>query len=1102
MRLITLILLLLIPMAALGQGSVRRVDTLSELLRINPNATGTGDRLSYEVVNRSTNVLWSSPRHVVWKPQSSIPTNGWSVFASPFGGRWVFSDRESPVIDVRWLGMVGDGQTDNKSQFVEMISLAATNAAMFTFPAGVYNVSTNLAFRSNYPINLDTASGYATGWNPSDAATEARIVYTGPLTDVFVDFTPATGIRYGLNIRGITFDANTYAGTAVMIKRNTRGNVEQMRARNGFERVAVIELSQYINFNNLTVSSAEIPFLVTNRIGVSLTNQANLNTFNGMVVNGASEFGVDISDNSKANTIICLGSEGNSGGALRIRSSANQNTINGMWMEQNWLTNRIIQIDSGALNNRIINAYSENREGNVYVDGAYNLISESSFGGLEFGVSGGHNVAQNVILGIGVLPTGPIYNQTLLNVIDATASSRTNTFQDPVAFYGGTIDLVSESNQYPTARLSLGSLLFGDGTTSFPNVGWTRFSASSLATSNTVLMMRSGAHDGVYNVYVSGDAYPRVSLNSDTTYATGPGGPTPADTSFYRMASRTWLSSGSWLIQRPSTSSSAIASYIDGDPQPMWYVRGNGSTEFGPGGSSSLDTTLYRHSAGYLGINYGLYIGSTNVAAALAAASTNGHTHDGRYVLSTNGFSTNLTATGTTTINGTLIATNIGSDLASAGAHRIIVREASTMNLRPMTASYLKGLLDIHVSDISDAGSLGRSIVTNASIAGLMPLIGSGTPNSSVWLRGDGTWSTPPTSGAATNGILDVPIDDVMYGRINGGWVGLDMQYITGVSTYFRSLMEAEDEASLLGSINLTGLTPATIDSPAVHVTRINSGGAESSRHRLNLIAGSGISLALTDDAVDDEADLTVSTSLADSSVTLAKIENVTAGKLLGRTSASAGPPQEITPGAGLLMSGTTLSVDQSSFTSGQILYASASDVSLNGASFTQGAWTNILGSAKSGTSLTIPANTLTSGSTLEIKLAGTMAFDDGTDNNKVRVTVGGLTFTFTFEEVEGFASLAAPWDITCMVTVKTSGTSLLSVIKSTGWWNWTTIEGFTSPAQSSYYGYRTRPVISGSLDTTAPLTISAEFFGDNSTSENSAQFTEFDCNHVIATRY
>lgn len=49
--------------------------------------------------------------------------------------------------------------------------------------------------------------------------------------------------------------------------------------------------------------------------------------------------------------------------------------------------------------------------------------------------------------------------------------------------------------------------------------------------------------------------------------------------------------------------------------------------------------------------------------------------------------------------------------------------------------------------------------------------LGSGTANSSVFLRGDGTWATPTLDPGATNGLGDAPNDGVFYGRKSGGWV-------------------------------------------------------------------------------------------------------------------------------------------------------------------------------------------------------------------------------------------------------------------------------------------------------------------------------------------
>ena len=100
--------------------------------------------------------------------------------------------------------------------------------------------------------------------------------------------------------------------------------------------------------------------------------------------------------------------------------------------------------------------------------------------------------------------------------------------------------------------------------------------------------------------------------------------------------------------------------------------------------------------------------------------------------------------------------------------------------------------------------------------------------------------------------------------------------------------------------------------------------GLTKSGNTINVVAGDD-SLTVAADSivvnVDDstiETDVTngvqvkddgiVTAKIADSNVTLAKIVNVTATRLLGRGSAGTGAPQELTVGSGLSLSGTTLS--------------------------------------------------------------------------------------------------------------------------------------------------------------------------------------------------
>ena len=148
-----------------------------------------------------------------------------------------------------------------------------------------------------------------------------------------------------------------------------------------------------------------------------------------------------------------------------------------------------------------------------------------------------------------------------------------------------------------------------------------------------------------------------------------------------------------------------------------------------------------------------------------------------------------------------------------------------------------------------------------------------------------------------------------------------------------------------LTTLGLLGGGPTTIDSPAKYAVRVGSGGTVSTRHRLNMIASTGLTLAISDDAINDESDVTVSiadrdwgditstssgsvwnidadavgsaeiatgavgtTEVDDNSVTYAKIQNVVASRVLGRgAGAGDGDPEELTIGPGLAMTGAAI---------------------------------------------------------------------------------------------------------------------------------------------------------------------------------------------------
>lgn len=227
--------------------------------------------------------------------------------------------------------------------------------------------------------------------------------------------------------------------------------------------------------------------------------------------------------------------------------------------------------------------------------------------------------------------------------------------------------------------------------------------------------------------------------------------------------------------------------------------------------------------------------------------------------------------------------------------------------------------------------------------------------------------------------------------------------------------------------------------------------------------------------------------------ISYSKIQNVSAGKILGRTDASSGSVQELTPGTGLAVSGSSLVVNPATFTTGEILCAISDEVEITGGSLTDDAWHSFLGNPRAG-SKTIAANAVPVNGIIKIEIYGDCGFDGtaGDGMGKIRVNVGNnFSAVMTMNEDGSLgADNDMPWSVTLVLTLKAG-----NVVRASGGWSYAA----TATGTTSGPSYIARVVPTGTINGSIANAISAEFRGKTIGLSN---FNQFRCNQTIVTRY
>ncbi|MFV8343965.1 beta strand repeat-containing protein [Flavobacterium sp. XS2P39] len=249
---------------------------------------------------------------------------------------------------------------------------------------------------------------------------------------------------------------------------------------------------------------------------------------------------------------------------------------------------------------------------------------------------------------------------------------------------------------------------------------------------------------------------------------------------------------------------------------------------------------------------------------------------------------TNITGTapgltaGKVTTNADLTGdvTSSGSNTTAIGANKVTYAKIQTMTANKLLGS---GQVGNGVGEITLGTGLSFSGSTlNAAGVGGANLAYTNSPTQGVITSDSGTSATVP-AGSIVDASLMLPADKIKLNSISGTNTG-DQTTITGNAGTATTLQ--------------TGRTIST----------------------------SG-DVVYTSPAFNGSANVTAAATISNGAVTYAKLQNLTTNRLLGRSTAGSGVAEEITIGAGLSFSGSTLNATGGSGTVTSVSVASANGV-------------------------------------------------------------------------------------------------------------------------------------------------------------------------------
>lgn len=207
-KLLTLSFALFVSLTAFGQGSLRTVQTLDQLLAINPAAVAVSSNTVYAVLGRSTSLPYSTARTFRNWRGTALTTNIANVYPAVDGTQWVADDRTAVIQDSTWWTYFNNSAD----------STAALQDAI-NYQPKVLALTTDATITQLKITNAITIQGYGV----------TLYQFTNGISTNFIQIASNTpNVRF----QGLTLDGRNQAARGIRVDQNTSGGVEQVTFKN------------------------------------------------------------------------------------------------------------------------------------------------------------------------------------------------------------------------------------------------------------------------------------------------------------------------------------------------------------------------------------------------------------------------------------------------------------------------------------------------------------------------------------------------------------------------------------------------------------------------------------------------------------------------------------------------------------------------------------------------------------------------------------------------------------------------------------------------------------------------------------------------------